>query len=186
MSLFRAKLTCILRELAKSERRSVIKPLGKTSVLRILVEDFQNNCLDDSFPVEGMIKWEALQAACHQRSPSARNESREFYAWLMKTYPPPPRLHVCLESWTLVRDGVAYSGIDHTMLRVIKVLYNALQNAESHFETVFVPEELIKQKICEDLGEKAIRRMRRYLPVELKPLIYAHSGKGLALMLPPL
>ena len=170
----------------KFERLSVVKPLGKTNVLRTLVEDFRECCLDGNLSVEGMIKWQALQVACHERSASAKEASREFYAWLMKTYPPLPRLHVCLESRTLVLDGLAYSDIEHTMLRVFKVLYNALRNAEAHFETVFVPQEVIKEKICEDLGEKAIRRLRRRLPAELRPLIYAHSGNGLALILPPL
>lgn len=186
MTLPQVKINCILRELAKFQRRSAWRPLGKRAVLRKLVEDFRDTCLHGALPVEGMVKWEALLAACHEKSPSTKEASREFYAWLMTTYPPPPRLHVCLESWTLVLDGVIYSNINHTMLRVIKVLYNALRNAEAHFETVFVSEESIKEKICADLGGKAIRNMRRRLPLELQPLIYAHSGEGLALILPPL
>lgn len=188
MSLFRVKLTCILRELAKFQRRSFFGPLGKTTVLRKLVEDFRDSGLHGALPVEGMVKWEALLAACHEKSPSAKNVSREFYAWLLEAYPPPPRLHVCLESWTLVLDGMTYSNIDHTMLRVIKVLDSARRNAEAHFETVFVPYRLIKEHICQDLGEKAIRRMRgsKHFPAELRPLFRSQSGKGLALILPPL
>jgi hypothetical protein len=188
MIQLQAKLNCILQELEKFERRTVIKPLGKASVLWVLVEDFQNCFLGGHFPVQGMIRWQALQAACRVRSPSARNESREFYAWLRDTYLPLPRLHVCLESWTLILDGVAYSGIDPTLLRVIKVLDEARRAADALRDTVFVPEKTIKSLISEDLGEKAIRRMRRHpqVPTEVQRLIYAHSGKGLALILPPL
>lgn len=185
MSLFRTKLTCILRELEKYERRSVIKPLGKTSVLRMLVEDFQNNSFDGALPVEGMVKWQALRVACREQSPSAKEKSREFYAWLMKAYPPLPRLHVCLESWTLLLDGVTYSGVDPTLLRVIKVLDQARLTAEAEYDTVFVPEKQIKAQISEELGEKAIRRLRRLTCPEIGRLIYSHSGKGLALILPP-
>ncbi len=123
--------------------------------------------------------------ACRDRSTSAREKSRDLYAWLVKTYLPFPRLHVCLESWTLVLDGVAYSNIDQTLLRVIIVLDRARLTAESEGDTVFVPEKQIKAQISEDLGEKAIRRLRKRLLPELQPLIYAHSGKGLALILPP-
>src|ERR1051325_9958492 len=54
MNLFRIHLTCILRELAKFERRSVTKPLGRTSILRMLVEDFRDNRLNGALPVDGM------------------------------------------------------------------------------------------------------------------------------------
>src|SRR5947209_8776201 len=108
MILFQAKLTCILRELERFERLPVVRPLRKTNVLRKLFEDFQDCCLDGNLPVEGMVKWQALRVACQHRSPSAKKESRELYAWLVATYLPVPRLHVCLESWTLVLDGVAY------------------------------------------------------------------------------
>ena len=185
MILFQAKLDCILRELEKFERLTVVKPLGKTSVLRMLFEDFQYRFLDGGLPVDGMVKWQALRLACRNSSPSAKEKSRELYAWLHETYFPFPRLHVCLESWTLVLDGVSYSNIDHTLLRVIKVLDHARLTAETRGDTAFVPEKQIKARISEDLGEKAIRRLRKRLPPELRPLIYSHSGKGLALVLPP-
>ena len=90
MILFQAKLACILRELAKFERLTVVKPLGKTSVLRMLFEDFQYRFLDGGLPVDGMIKWQALRVACRNSSPSAKEKSRELYAWLVETYLPFP------------------------------------------------------------------------------------------------
>ncbi len=56
MILFQAKLACILRELEKFERVRVIRPLGKTSVLRMLFEDFQYRYLDGNLPAEGMAR----------------------------------------------------------------------------------------------------------------------------------
>jgi len=185
MILFRVKLACILRELEKFERASAVRPLRKTGVLRMLFEDFQYRFLDGNLPVEGMVRWQALRVACQDNSPTAREKSRELYDWLVKTYLPFPRLHVCLESWTLVLDGLAYSNIDQTLLRVINVLDRARLTAEAEGDTVFVPEKQIKAQISEDLGEKAIRRLRKRLPPELQQLIYSHSGKGLALILPP-
>lgn len=63
MILFQAKLACILRELAKFERLTVVKPLGKTSVLRMLFEDFQYRFLDGGLPVDGPARGRNDQVA---------------------------------------------------------------------------------------------------------------------------
>ncbi len=184
MTLRQLKLECILRELVKFEWLSPIEPLEKTDLLWLLFDDFQFGHLNGDLPVEGIVAWQALLAACRERSASAKQKARELYEWLRKTFLPLPRLRICLESWTLILDGVAYSNVEPTILQVIAILDRARNAAGDDKDTVFVPEKTIKAEIGPDLGEKAIRRLRKRLPPELKELIRSQSGKGLALVLP--
>ena len=77
MILFQAKLACILRELAKFERLTVVvSRWGRPARPRMLFEDFQYRFLDGGLPVDGTIKLASPPSGVPHSSPSAKEKSR--------------------------------------------------------------------------------------------------------------
>jgi hypothetical protein len=91
---------------------------------------------------------------------------------------PPQRLVIDLETNTLTLDGVPFTGLDPTGLRIVSWLWEAKGIVSS-------------KDLCENVpgcgsGEKTVRRHLGKLPREIQALVKPRPGAGRYLELPPL